>query len=109
MNQLTGSPLFGVPLQTQFYKGVEVWGEGAAVGVVHRGGRGLPVRVAGPSGPGALADARVCPGTGRLHGQLLWRDGGGVQQTRDCPIQLLQQHLGYTGRGGGERRRGKEQ
>lgn len=71
---------------------MEVGREGTTVGVAPRGG-GLSVRVVGPSGAGALTDPRVSPRAGGLHGQLLWGDGGGVQQTGNCPIQLLQQHL----------------
>lgn len=81
-------PFFCVSLQTELNEGVEVRGEGAVVRVCarRRRGRGLPVGVANASGRRALADARVCPGARRLHRQLLWRDGGGVQQTRHCPI-----------------------
>lgn len=87
---------------------MEVGREGTTVGVAPRGG-GLSVRVVGPSGAGALTDPRVSPRAGGLHGQLLWGDGGGVQQTGDCPIQLLQQHLKdrTTNRTEGRKRNGE--
>ena len=87
-----GSPLLWVPLETQLHKGMEVGREGTTVGVAPRGG-GLSIRVVGPSGAGALTDPRVSSRAGGLHGQLLWGDGGGVQQTGAGPVQLLQQQL----------------
>lgn len=43
--------------------------------------------------PGTLADPGVGSRARGLERQLLRGDGGGVQQTRHRPVQLLQQHL----------------
>lgn len=92
-NEDKGRPLFRFSLETQLDKGVKVWRERPVVGVSRRGGGGLSVGVANAPGARALADPGVGTGAGGFQREFLRWDGGGVQQTRNCSIQLLQQHL----------------
>lgn len=93
-------PVFWLPLQTQLDKVVKLGGEGSVVGVSPRRRGRLSVCVQNPARPRTLADSGVGPGAGRLQGQLLRRDGGGVQQTRNRPVEFLQKHLWEANRSG---------
>lgn len=69
--------------------------------VMEAGGEGPKVRVQGwlPIGCSHVADSHVlthpiiCTRTGGLHGQLISRNCGGVEQAGNSSIQLLQEHL----------------
>lgn len=57
----------------------------------------LPVGRARVARGRALRHAVVGAGARRLHGQLVSRDCGGVQQAGNSSIQLFQQHLEEQG------------
>lgn len=95
-----GEPLFWISLKAKLHEGVKVRGERPVVRMPRGGGGGLAVGVANAAGSRTLADAGVGPGARRLEGELFRGDGGGVQQTRHRPVQLLQQHLQVRREGG---------
>lgn len=65
----------------------------AVVRMPRGGGGGLSVGVANAAGSGTLADPGIGSRARRFQREFLRGDGGGVQQTRHRPVELLQQHL----------------
>lgn len=72
---------------------MEVGRECAVVRMPRGGGGGLSIGVANAAGSGTLADPGIGSRARRFQREFLRGDGGGVQQTRHRPVELLQQHL----------------
>lgn len=68
-------------------------GKCAVVRMPRGDGGGLSIGVANAAGSGALADPGIGSRARRFQRQFLRGDGGGVQQARHRPVELLQQHL----------------